>query len=539
LEANLKVKVGADVQEAVNGLKQVEQSGQNLSKSLGTTVVDSTGKLSNSLNNLSNVSSVVSDDLGALTSALGTGLAGAALIALSYAVRLSEKYGGLSNAIQGAIIGNRDFSISQLALNKELEDGAGKAGVQATELKTLVEQLTNSNSSENERVNAFREIKKEYPGLLEGIDNETKLTAQQNEQLKANADLEIKLIKLKSEKAAVEKVLGDAYTEQARQANEVNKIISKSGNLAGKTDIFFSSIFEGLKSGTFLTGASNPFSKIGSDISNTANDAKFLEDRLKELLAEINKINPQIVNNISSGKSKTLVGQVADDFKYLVQTVSGGGIDALKGDIDAISKLNQIQVGGKAPSAVKAFKTPELEEQIAQTQRLKEAYTGLARQFSGDLTAAVTGFVDALFSGQDAGDALLKGLINAFKNLAIQLVAVVVEATILAALLEEFPALKAIFTAAAPVIDAASKLKIGKHASGGVATSAQIGMVGEAGPEAIIPLSQLSYLTRQMNPQMSGNWSSGGMEVSGVLVGRGNDLLAVVNNANRVANRSF
>ena len=73
-----------------------------------------------------------------------------------------------------------------------------------------------------------------------------------------------------------------------------------------------------------------------------------------------------------------------------------------------------------------------------------------------------------------------------------------------------------------------------KHAAGGIVTSPQIGMIGEAGAEAIMPLSKLSgMLNTTFN---AGAMNGGGMAGGGSFILKGNDLVLALQRSNSSLN---
>jgi phage-related minor tail protein len=123
------------------------------------------------------------------------------------------------------------------------------------------------------------------------------------------------------------------------------------------------------------------------------------------------------------------------------------------------------------------------------------------------------------------GENPLLAIANAFMKIAEQIAAAVVEAFIFKALLDAFPALKGVFAAIGTITD------IVPHAEGGITTGPHIGLVGEAGPEAIMPLSKLgSMLNTTFNAgAMSGNNVGSG---NGQFVLKGNDLVLALQRSN-------
>ena len=77
-------------------------------------------------------------------------------------------------------------------------------------------------------------------------------------------------------------------------------------------------------------------------------------------------------------------------------------------------------------------------------------------------------------------------------------------------------------------------LGVTKNAKGGITNGPSLGLIGEAGPEAIMPLSKLSsFLNTSFN---AGAMSSGGTGNGGQFVLRGQDLLLAVNRSQKASN---
>lgn len=149
-----------------------------------------------------------------------------------------------------------------------------------------------------------------------------------------------------------------------------------------------------------------------------------------------------------------------------------------------------------------------------------KAYENFANMLAGNVANGLMSVWDALEQGTNPLDAIGQMFLNIAKSIA----SAVIQATIFEAILTAFPELKAIFAASGALQGAFGGKK---YATGGIATSPHIGMVGEAGPEAIIPLSKLSGM---LNTTFSAGAMNGGGGMSGgSFVLRGQDLLVAIN----------
>jgi hypothetical protein len=115
-----------------------------------------------------------------------------------------------------------------------------------------------------------------------------------------------------------------------------------------------------------------------------------------------------------------------------------------------------------------------------------------------------------------------------FVNIAKSIAAAIIQATIFQAILTAFPELRAIFAASGALQSAFGYS--GPRATGGITNGPSMALVGEAGPEAIIPLSKLSgMLNTTFN---AGAMNGGGGVGGGSFVLKGNDLVLALQRSN-------
>jgi hypothetical protein len=137
----------------------------------------------------------------------------------------------------------------------------------------------------------------------------------------------------------------------------------------------------------------------------------------------------------------------------------------------------------------------------------------------------------SVFQALEQGESPLEAIGQMFLNIAKSIAAAIIQATIFQAILTAFPELRAIFAASGALQSAFGGRKL---AAGGVTNGASIAMIGEAGPEAVLPLSKLSGM---LNTTFSAGAMSGGGGVGGgSFVLRGQDLLLSVNRAQKASN---
>jgi hypothetical protein len=155
-------------------------------------------------------------------------------------------------------------------------------------------------------------------------------------------------------------------------------------------------------------------------------------------------------------------------------------------------------------------------------KELSQAYEDFANMLASNLTS---GIMD-VFTAFEEGTSPLQAIADMFLNIAKSIAAAIIQATIFQAILTAFPELKALFAASGALQSAFGGRRL---AEGGITNGASIAMIGEAGPEAVLPLSKLNtFMKTSFNAgAMSG--SSYNTGASNVAVLRGQDLLVAIN----------
>jgi len=165
----------------------------------------------------------------------------------------------------------------------------------------------------------------------------------------------------------------------------------------------------------------------------------------------------------------------------------------------------------------------DLEEK--KLKELNNSYENFANMLSGSVTNGLMSVWDALEQGTSPLDAIGQMFLNIAKSIA----AAVIQATIFEAILTAFPELKAIFRASGALQSAFGYS--GPRATGGITNGPSMALIGEAGPEAVIPLSKLSGM---LNTTFNAGAMSGGVGMggNGSFVLRGNDLVLALQRSN-------
>jgi hypothetical protein len=156
-----------------------------------------------------------------------------------------------------------------------------------------------------------------------------------------------------------------------------------------------------------------------------------------------------------------------------------------------------------------------------------------ANSFATDMAGNITGSLQSAFQAIKQGENVFKSLSDSVLQFAEDLAFAIIRAQIFAAISSAITIGSGGTAGAAAGGGGFFDILMGllgmgqKHAAGGIVMSPQIGMIGEAGAEAIMPLSKLSGM---LNTTFSaGAMSGGGNAGVGSFVLRGQDLLVAIN----------
>ena len=163
-----------------------------------------------------------------------------------------------------------------------------------------------------------------------------------------------------------------------------------------------------------------------------------------------------------------------------------------------------------------------------------------ANQFANQMASGVTNSLqsafDALMKGENVFEALSNSVLQFAADLGFAIIKAQLLAYIQAGLAVSGTGLAGAAAGGGGILNTLMNLLglgVTKNAVGGITNGPSLGLIGEAGPEAIMPLSKLSsFLNTSFNAgSMSGGSTSGG----GQFVLRGQDLLLSVNRSQKAS----
>lgn len=195
-------------------------------------------------------------------------------------------------------------------------------------------------------------------------------------------------------------------------------------------------------------------------------------------------------------------------------------------DINAAFGLDTIDPTVFDPLINKMKEASEAKNELARTERLKEMGSFVANT----LQPAFTELFEAIITG---GNNAFQEFAKAIGRIIARLIAAVAAAATLAGIIT------LITGGSAAAFVGSFKSILGsltgfKFAEGGIATRPTLGIFGEQGPEAVIPLARLPQIMGQAN-----NQGGAGGEFTARIVDGGRDLILIMNRASKTYNRNF
>lgn len=479
--------------------------------------------------------------LGALSGPQGLGLAIG--VASSLLVVFSKQ---IANYFKGASSELEDFRKELAKLNDDLTKIAGSAQAKQTKGEILVAIIGDSAKDMQTRKNALEMLKSLYAEnkaiqdlkvtndknfLIDVLNNasqqsftidkeknNTEALAQTYEkrkelEKKQKAQIDaLKVKKITGETGLVITIGIEAQANEIKKANkkafdeldaDIKKYRGKETELVG----FLSGFQKVDKTGTKKTTQDNSIQEYinqqMSDFKNILVEREKFRDRLKKITLEIIPyLNPfQLAKEQKTEEKNTFT-------------------DLISKNVD-LTKFEEML--GKRGKKQLSDLTEEEQKRKDVADALKEetkAYEEFAKTLANNVTSAISGMWDSIQKGENPLDAIG----NMFAKIAESIALAVIQASIFEAILTAFPEIKPILAAIGYV---QGGFKFGAHAKGGITTGPSLGLIGEAGPEAIMPLDKLKgFLNTTFNAGAMSGQSTGG---NGQFVLRGQDLLVAIN----------
>lgn len=431
---------------------------------------------------------------GEALKALASSLAGPAGIAVGFSVVSAlvttaiQKYGSLSAALDALFSSTDAAALAQQQLNKANAEAVASVQGEISGINALLSAAQDLSISSEQRQIAVKKLNQEYPKYLGNLTLENVNSAEAAASVaKLTAALE-----RKARIAGVEKLITKVAEQQAQAYLDLQQNIKD-------TDSPLQTFVNGVVQSVTGTSASiKSIAGLNKEFTQQEQQLKVLQYALKQLTAEQVKNNEVELKAESIKKSKN-----KEDKKQI-------------NDITKLRAKLNVKVTGPDAKPITTLPLPTNEQAKADAQRIRDYYSFLAGAIKTGQAAISQGVADSFIAVADAfGAGLGDGLVTALASAGQALLGViggvlqqVGKQVILASTLVQSlqKALASLFTnptagiavgvglIALGAILKNIKLTNVKLADGGIVSGPTRALIGEAGPEAVIPLHKLDSM---------------------------------------------
>lgn len=440
--------------------------------------------------------------VGGALKALGSSLAGPAGIAVGFSVVSAlvttaiQKYGSLSAAVDALFASTDAAAMAQRDLNKANAEAIASVQGELSSINSLVTVAQDLSLSNEARSLAIKKLNQQYPQYLGNLTLENSNTAQTAisvEKLTAALERKAKI-------AGVEKLITKIAEQQAQAYLDLQQNIKD-------TDSPLQKFVNGVVQSVTGTSASlKNITSLNKEYGNQEKQLKILQEALTNLTKE------QAVNNEITVKGEKDTKKSTSALKEQKKVIE---------DIFQIGVKLKGSVGKTEEPVITAAFIPNSEQTKAAAQKIKDYYDTLNNAIKlgkesikqgviDSFTSVAEAFGSTLGAGGGIGKALAaagNSLLNIIGGILIQLGKQVILASTLVQALQK--ALASLFTpqgAAAGLAVGIGLVALGSilksikltkgvaFADGGIVTGPTRALIGEAGPEAVIPLSKLDNI---------------------------------------------
>jgi len=455
---------------------------------------------------------------------------------------------------------------------KSLDDARKSAIEQADNLNILLKIASSATASDNQRQKALEAVKKELGGVnsqyaaqIKNVDDAKKAVIEYTKALIQQAIVQ------RYQKEIADKSIELADTEFNIQKARAN-FLKTQNSLEQPTGIGSSMDIKSAQNVDKLTFASKELRDENTKrviLTNELFNATTKLNSAVEVGVNMPLFTDLMIKTIPKGS--THVEHLTDTFKGLGKELNLelAYLKRIRDELDKLAKpvltygdkentkfrkqdlkLEEARVMNPEENSLGKYLkgiTENLAPAIAAEKLLfKEQSEGwkkskqLAYEFADAMSGDITNSIGNVWSALQKGDNVFKTLSDEVSRFAENLALAIIKAEILAAIQGAITVGSSGAAGAAAGGTGFWDMLVGllgagqKHAAGGIVSSPQIGMIGEAGPEAIMPLDKLKgFLNTSFSAGAMSGQSSGG---NGQFVLKGQDLILAINRSNASLN---
>jgi hypothetical protein len=497
------------------------------------------------------------------SSLAGPGAIGLIIGAISLLDAYSKGYGVFAGRAKKAKEEQDDLTESINDFGKTIADSAGK---EIAGLNSLLNSINNVNLSQKQRLFFVDELQKQYPAYFGNLTKEQILAGETGDAYKR---LTVDILAAAKARAAQDVLSKIASEQLANEERELKRLTQVQKDLRNATsDARIASGGTGGVGGNFGLSAEEKRNGItAKSIKLTAEFnarqkelntqaqfyVKFVNDGAAATANLGQKQDSSVKATVEKAKATKELTAAEKELKAAtVQNIALRNADltvqkATTEEIEranaALKERNRLQAlsplgAGLGPQAIGGNIAAKAVGDILNAKQLADELRdadAAAFKLSENATFAadqLTTLFNASFQAISQGQSPIEAITNSLKGLIVRLAAAAAAAALLSALLPGNTAIGGIVAGGGKGFGALFGSLLGL-ASGGIATRPMPALIGDGGPEAVIPLSQLANIIGGVAMQMGGG-SGGGLSIV-----RGQDIYYSNNNASRSFGRLF
>ena len=272
--------------------------------------------------------------------ALGQALIGAGGLSIAFSAGISvitsliQEYGSLGAAINDIF----DLIDKRVVAGAKQKDAFAAVQAQTGGEVSAIQQLTTAIRDENkgrlEKINAYLQLKREYPGIIQDLTEEQALTKAGTEIIRFRSLEIIKYIQLKGREQALIKLVAD---EEEKGLKAVNKLLQQ---VTGENQTFVDQLIDASVN-AFFNNPIKSLKETSKQIVNAGKQTEVWSGSLAKVRDEILKLNP-LITGLSDGKGKD--GKGGKGINDVAENAAEGTrklIDALDKQLEKLKKSRQ------------------------------------------------------------------------------------------------------------------------------------------------------------------------------------------------------
>ena len=225
--------------------------------------------------------------------ALGQALIGAGGLSIAFSAGISvitsliQEYGSLGAAIND-IFNLIDKRVVAAAKQRDaFAEVQAQTGGEVSGIQQLISVIEDENRVRGEKINAYLQLKKEYPGIIQNLTEEQALTKQGTDLIKFRSLQIIQYIQLKGREQALIKLVAD---EEEKGLKAVNKLLQQ---VTGEGQTFVDQLIDASVNAAF----NNPIKSLketSKEVVNASKQTSVWSATLKGVRDEILQLDPVI-----------------------------------------------------------------------------------------------------------------------------------------------------------------------------------------------------------------------------------------------------